>query len=205
MNNAGIMAPPLARTPQGFESQLGTNHLGHFALTGHLLPLLNAADSPRVITTSSQAHRIGRMRWDDLQWEKRYERWQAYGQSKLANLLFMRELDRRASSNGSPLVSASGHPGWAATHLQSGVGLMKKLSEVGNSVFAQSDAAGALPQLYAATMPDVRGGEYFGPDGVGEVRGAPTRVGSTKASRDEHDATRLWDLSEQLTGVTFTW
>jgi NAD(P)-dependent dehydrogenase (short-subunit alcohol dehydrogenase family) len=201
MNNAGVMAVPYQKTPQGFELQLGTNHLGHFALTGLLLPQLRAADAPRVITTSSQAHRTGRMRWDDLQWERRYERWQAYGQSKLANLLFMRELATRA---GASILSAAGHPGWAATHLQSGAGVTKRLSALGNHFLAQSDAMGALPQLYAATMPDVVGGDYWGPDGIAEARGHPKRVGSTAASRNMADARRLWDVSEQLTGVTFS-
>ena len=205
MNNAGVMAIPYQRTPQGFEMQLGTNHLGHFALTGLLLPLLHCASGPRVVSTSSQAHRMGSMRWDDLQWERRYERWRAYGQSKLANLLFMRELARRAADAESPLVSAAAHPGWAATHLQSGQGFTKKLSELGNRVWAQSDAMGALPQLYAATMPDVLGGEYFGPDGLFERAGHPTRVGSTAASRDEESARRLWEESERLTGVTYAW
>ena len=199
MNNAGVMAVPKGRTPQGFETQLGTNHLGHFALTGLLLPLLQQATAPRVITTSSQAHRMGRMRWDDLQWERGYERWRAYGQSKLANLLFMRELARRAPG----IVSASAHPGWAATHLQSGEGVAKRISALGNRFFAQSDAMGALPQLYAATMPDVHSGEYFGPDGMFERAGHPTRVGMTAAARDDADAARLWDVSEQLTGVTY--
>jgi NAD(P)-dependent dehydrogenase (short-subunit alcohol dehydrogenase family) len=201
MNNAGVMAVPHQKTPQGFELQLGTNHLGHFALTGLLLPQLRAAAAPRVITTSSQAHRTGRMRWDDLQWERRYERWQAYGQSKLANLLFMRELATRA---GSSIVSAAGHPGWSATHLQSGTGVTKRLSALGNHFLAQSDSMGALPQLYAATMPDVVGGDYWGPDGLFERAGHPTRVGSTAASRNMADARRLWDVSEQLTGVTFS-
>jgi len=203
MNNAGIMAVPYATTPQGFESQLGTNHLGHFALTGLLLPLLLAAPAPRVITTSSQAHRTGRMRWHDLQWTRGYERWRAYGQSKLANLLFVRELDRRARDAGTPLTSAAAHPGWAATHLQSGEGFTKKMSELGNRVFAQSDAQGALPQLYAATMPDVTGDDYFGPDGLFERAGYPKRVGRTGAARSDADARRLWTVSEELTGVTF--
>lgn len=199
MNNAGVMAVPKGRTAQGFETQLGTNHLGHFALTGLLLPLLQRAAAPRVITTSSQAHRMGRMRWDDLQWDRGYERWRAYGQSKLANLLFMRELGRRAPS----IISAAGHPGWAATHLQSGEGLAKRLSAIGNRFLAQSDAMGALPQLYAATMPDVRSGEYFGPDGLFERAGHPARVGMTAQARSDADAARLWDVSEQLTGVTY--
>lgn len=203
LNNAGIMAVPHGRTKQGFELQLGTNHLGHFALTGLLLPVLQAAPAPRVVTTSSQVHRAGRMRWDDLQWERRYERWRAYGQSKLANLLFMRELGRRADAAGWPLLSVAAHPGWAATHLQSGAGVTKKLSALGNRFLAQSAAMGALPQLYAATMPDVASGEYFGPDGRFERAGYPTRVGCTAAARCDPDAVRLWEESERLTGVTY--
>ena len=199
MNNAGVMATPKGRTPQGFETQLGTNHLGHFALTGLLLPLLQRAAAPRVISTSSQAHRMGRMRWDDLQWERGYERWRAYGQSKLANLLFMRELARRAPG----IISAAAHPGWAATHLQSGEGVTKRLSALGNRFFAQSDADGALPQLYAATMSDVLPDDYLGPDGMFERAGHPTRVGMTAAARSDADAARLWEVSEQLTGVTY--
>jgi NAD(P)-dependent dehydrogenase (short-subunit alcohol dehydrogenase family) len=204
MNNAGIMAVPKGTTTQGFELQLGTNHLGHFALTGLLLELLQRAPASRVITTSSQAHRMGRMRWDDLQWTKGYERWRAYGQSKLANLLFTRQLARRAAAATSPIIAAAGHPGWASTHLQSGEGFVKQLSALGNRVFAQSDAHGALPQLYAATMPDVAPGEYFGPDGMFERAGSPTRVGCTAAARSDADAERLWDVSQELTGVTFS-
>ncbi|MEY2454375.1 MAG: hypothetical protein QOD92_3949, partial [Acidimicrobiaceae bacterium] len=163
MNNAGVMAIPLRRTADDFEMQFGTNHLGHFALTGRLLPLLLAAESPRVVSTSSQAHRIGKMRWDDLQWRKRYSKWGAYGQSKLANLLFVLELDRRATRDGSELIAAAAHPGYASTHLQAagpemaGSALMARAMAFGNRLVAQSDADGALPQLYAATMPDVKG------------------------------------------------
>jgi protochlorophyllide reductase len=168
--------------------------------------------SPRVVTTSSVAHRTGRIRWDDLQWERgRYSRWLAYGQSKLANLLFAFELDRRAGRAGTELVSVAAHPGYAATHLQQAGPEMEgnrlKATAMGllNRVVAQSDADGALPQLYAATMPDVAGGEYWGPDGPAEVRGGPRRVGATKQATDEVDAARLWDVSEELTGVRFAW
>jgi NAD(P)-dependent dehydrogenase (short-subunit alcohol dehydrogenase family) len=211
MNNAGVMAIPLRRTADDFEMQFGTNHLGHFALTGRLLPLLLAADAPRVVTTSSQAHRIGKMRWDDLQWRRRYSKWMAYGQSKLANLLFAFELDRRAKSEGTALVSAAGHPGYASTHLQAAGPemaknpLMARTMVLGNRILAQSDADGALPQLYAATMPNVAGGEYYGPAGVFEMRGSPTRVRSTSAARDANAAKRLWGVSEEATGVTYNW
>ena len=212
MNNAGVMAVPKALTVDGFESQLGTNHLGHVALTAQLLPALLRASAPRVVTTSSVAHRTGRMRWDDLQWERgRYSRWAAYGQSKLANLLFAFELDRRAGRAGTALCSVAAHPGYAATHLQErgpeleGNKVKQALFALANLVVAQSDAQGALPQLYAATMPDVRGGEYWGPDGPGEVRGHPKRVGATRSATDEAAAARLWDLSQELTGTTFAW
>jgi protochlorophyllide reductase len=217
MNNAGIMAVPLTRTADGFEAQFATNHLGHFALTGLVLPLLLAAPGGgRVVTTSSNVHRQGRNRWDDANWETTpYRRWRAYGQSKLANLLFMSELGRRAAAAGTGLVSAAGHPGYAATHLQGASAAatgpwpvakaMGLASAVGNLVVAQSDAAGALPQLYAATMPDVASGDYFGPRGPGEMRGSPTRVGMSPAARDAAAAGLLWDVSEDLTGVTYPW
>jgi NAD(P)-dependent dehydrogenase (short-subunit alcohol dehydrogenase family) len=212
MNNAGVMAVPEARTVDGFEVQLATNHLGHVALSGLLLPVLLAAPAPRVVTTSSVAHRMGRIRWDDLQWERgRYSRWGAYGQSKLANLLFAFELDRRAQRAGTSLASVAAHPGYAATSLQtrgpelSGNRVSAAVFSVLNAVVAQSDERGALPQLYAATMADVRGGEYWGPDGLGEVRGSPTRVGASAAATDEDAARRLWERSEELTGVAFTW
>jgi NAD(P)-dependent dehydrogenase (short-subunit alcohol dehydrogenase family) len=209
MNNAGVMAIPLARTADGFEMQLGTNHLGHFALTGLLLPVLGKATAPRVVTTASTAHRGGRMKWDDLNSEKGYRRWGAYGQSKLANLLFMRELDRRAREAGSDLISVAAHPGYAATHLQSagaeksGRRLTGLFMRTGNALVAQSDAMGALPQLYAATEADVQGGEYFGPDSLFESRGHPKRVGSTAAARDAAASARLWQISEDLTGITY--
>ena len=209
MNNAGVMAIPLGRSAQGFEAQFATNHLGHFALTAQLLALLLRGDAPRVVTTSSLAHRIGRMRWDDLNWERGYGKWRAYGQSKLANLLFTFELDRRARAAGLGLLATAAHPGYAATHLQaagpeqSGNRFMLRATAAGNRIFAQTDEMGALPQLYAATMPDVGGGEYFGPDRLFEQRGHPKRVGAGKAARNEADARRLWEVSEQLTGLQF--
>ena len=211
MNNAGVMAIPLRRTADGFEMQFGTNHLGHFALTGRLLPLLLSASAPRVVTTSSQAHRIGRMNWNDLQWRKRYFRWPAYGQSKLANLLFTAELDRRARAAGTPLLAAAAHPGYANTHLQAvgaemtGNKFMARVMDLGNQLVAQTDEQGAWPQLYAATMDSVHGGDYFGPDGFFERAGHPEKVGTTRAAANVEDARRLWELSEQATGVTFDW
>lgn len=202
VNNAGIMAVPEGRTRDGFESQIGTNHLGHFALTGLVLPLLLAAPAPRVVVVSSGAHRAGRIAFDDLQSERSYRRWGAYAQSKLANLLFARELDRRSAAT--PLVVAAAHPGYAATSLQRGQGspLLEAAMQVGNLLFAQSDAAGAWPSLYAATMPDVQRGDYWGP-GLAEVRGTPKRVGRSAAATDDVVAWRLWEVSEQLTGVTY--
>jgi NAD(P)-dependent dehydrogenase (short-subunit alcohol dehydrogenase family) len=209
VNNAGVMALPYRTTADGFEMQLGTNHLGHFALTGHLIDRLLDTEGSRIVNVSSQAHRTGKMRWDDLQWRKGYRKWLAYGQSKLANLLFTRELQRRLSANGASTLAAAAHPGYAATHLQTagpemaGSSIMRRLNALANSVFAQSDEMGALPQLYAATAPHVAGGDYFGPDGIGQSRGHPKRVGMTARARSDADARRLWQVSEDLTGVTY--
>ena len=216
MNNAGVMAPPPQRTAEGFEMQFGTNHLGHFALAGLLLPALLRADRPRVVTTSSLMHRRADNRWDDPNAELRsYEQWRAYARSKLANLLFMRELGRRAREVGCSLVSAAAHPGYAATHLPrhtarvTGGWLVSRLAgamvAVGGTVVAQSAAAGALPQLYAATMPEVASGDYFGPRGPFEMRGAPAPARMSRSARDDAAARRLWTLSEGLTGVTYAW
>jgi NAD(P)-dependent dehydrogenase (short-subunit alcohol dehydrogenase family) len=199
LNNAGIMAVPYGRTADGFELQLGTNHLGHFALTGLLLPVLHRAPAPRVVTVSSMAHKIGKIRFGDLMSERRYNRWVAYGQTKLANLLFMHELGRRAAAAGSPLVSAAAHPGYASTHLQSAGGIAWA-----NRFFAQSDTAGAWPEELAATMPDVQSGDYFGPGGLFEQRGHPKRVKGNSRSLDAAVAARLWDVSAELTKVDFT-
>ena len=212
MNNAGVMALPLRRTVDGFEMQFGTNHLGHFALTGLLLPALLRAEAPRVVNVASNAHKFGSMRWDDLNWEHgRYSRWRAYGQTKLANLLFSSELQRRAIAAATPVVVATAHPGYASTHLSaagpemSGNKVMLQLTKLSDRFVGQSDAMGALPQLYAATMPDVAPDDYFGPDGFAEQRGHPTRVGRTRAASDLAAAARLWRVSEQLTGITYPW
>jgi NAD(P)-dependent dehydrogenase (short-subunit alcohol dehydrogenase family) len=212
MNNAGVMALPKVQTADGFEMQFGTNHLGHFALTGLLLPVLLEAPAPRVVTVSSQGHRMGRMRWDDYHWNSgRYAKWLAYGQSKLANLLFAFELARRADAAHTALKSMAAHPGYAATNLStqgpamSGNPLMGKASAMSDRMFGQPDVLGALPQLYAATMPDVVNGEYFGPDGLFESRGYPKRVTAKSAARSEADAARLWTASESMTGVTYDW
>ena len=201
INNAGIMAVPQGRTTDGFELQFGTNFLGHFALTGLLLD--RVAD--RVVTLSSGAHRIGKIDLSDLNWEHRhYRRWLAYGQSKLADLVFAYELARRLEAAGSSVRSVAAHPGYAATELQSHTDTFQDaVMGLANKVVAQSAADGALPTLYAATMPDVRNGEFYGPDGIGEVRGVPRRVDSSRASKDTRAAAKLWAAAVELTGVSF--
>ncbi|MFC8043582.1 oxidoreductase [Nocardia sp. NPDC057353] len=201
INNAGVMAVPLRRTADGFEMQLGTNHLGHFALTGLLLPRITG----RVVTVSSGAHRAGKIDLADLNWErKKYQRWSAYGQSKLANLLFNRELHRRLTAAGSPVQAIAAHPGYAATELQSHTEtFLDGLMAVGNRIFAQSAEMGALPELYAATAADAKPGGYYGPTGLGGTRGYPGPSGSTAAAKDDEIARQLWTRSEELTGVTF--
>jgi NAD(P)-dependent dehydrogenase (short-subunit alcohol dehydrogenase family) len=200
VNNAGLMAVPFARTKDGFEMQLGTNFLGHFALTGLLVGQL----TDRVVTLSSQAHRAGKIDLDDLNWERRrYQRWLAYGQSKLADLMFAYELEHRFIAAGSPLRSMAAHPGYAATNLQSRTeSVQDAVMGVLNKVIAQGPAAGALPTLYAATVPDLPGGSYIGPDGWGETTGHPVPVGSTAGSHDRALQRALWEKAEQLTGVT---
>jgi NAD(P)-dependent dehydrogenase (short-subunit alcohol dehydrogenase family) len=209
-NNAGVMATPFARTRQGFELQIGTNHLGHFALTGLLHGRLEATPGSRVVNTAILAHTWTRgLDLDDLNFERaRYRKWDAYGKSKLANLLFTYEMQRRVARAGGNPIAVAAHPGYSATNLQTSSsrasgGLDLLVMKLGNALFAQSAAMGALPQLYAATMPGVRGGEYYGPDGFGQNRGHPRKVGSNRASRDEQAARALWELSERLTGVKF--
>jgi NAD(P)-dependent dehydrogenase (short-subunit alcohol dehydrogenase family) len=205
INNAGVMAPPRRETSDGFELQFGTNHLGHFALTGLLIGAMGSGDDRRVVTVSSTAHRTGTIRFDDLQGERRYRRWRAYGQSKLANLLFALELDRRLRAAGSRIVSVAAHPGYAATNLQSAAAprVDRMVMAVTNRVFAQSAEMGALPLLYAATHPGLEGGTYIGPDGRGEQRGYPEPASPNRDARDEEVARRLWTVSEELTGVRF--
>jgi NAD(P)-dependent dehydrogenase (short-subunit alcohol dehydrogenase family) len=203
VNNAGVMAPPRRRTADGFELQFGTNHLGHFALTNLLLPLMEGRDDARVVTVSSTAHKMGRIAFDNLNGDRRYFRWNAYGQSKLANLLFALELDRRLRAEDSTVKSLAAHPGYAETNLQSAAAPLvdRLVMKVSNAVIAQSDEMGALPVLFAATQPGVAGGLYIGPDGVGEQRGHPKIVKPSGAARDEATARRLWDVSEELTRV----
>jgi NAD(P)-dependent dehydrogenase (short-subunit alcohol dehydrogenase family) len=199
VNNAGVMVPPESRTKQGFELQLGVNHLGHFALTRGLLDLLKATPGARVVSVSSMAHRMGRMDFDDLHFTRRgYDAWAAYGQSKLANLLFTFELQRRLEAEGVDVIAAAAHPGWTGTDLQRHSWYARLL----NPLLGMSPAQGALPTLRAATDPDVRGGDYYGPHGFQEMRGHPVRVGTTEAAKSVEDAARLWELSEELTGAS---
>jgi NAD(P)-dependent dehydrogenase (short-subunit alcohol dehydrogenase family) len=203
INNAGVMAPPRRRTADGFELQFGTNHLGHFALTNLLLPLMEGREDARVVTLSSNAHKFGRIAFDNLNGDRRYFRWNAYNQSKLANLLFALELDRRLRAAGSTVKSLAAHPGYAATNLQSAAAPLvdRVVMKVINPVIAQNDEMGALPVLYAATAPGLGGGTYAGPDGAGELRGHPKVVQPSRAARNEDTARRLWDVSEELTGA----
>ncbi len=209
INNAGVMAIPRRETADGFEMQFGTNHLGHFALTGLLLDALLARPGARVVTVSSSVAQMGRIHFDDLQGVRTYGKWRAYAQAKLANQLFTVELGRRTARHGIDLVSVAAHPGYAATNLQAvgpqmtGSGLMARITDIGNSLIGQSPAGGALPSLYAATAPGVSSGQYFGPDGFMALRGAPTAVPLVKAARDAAVADRLWGVSEELTGVGY--
>jgi len=201
VNNAGVMVPPLSRTAEGFELQFGTNHLGHFALTNLLLPDVTG----RVVTVSSTGHRLGTIDFDDLDWERKpYKPWRAYGQSKLANLLFTAELQRRLTEAGSPVLATAAHPGYAATNLQfhSGRRVNEIVSRIGNRLIAQDEDGGALPTLYAAVA-DVPPAAFAGPGGFLEQRGAPKLVGRSGAALDAGVARRLWDVSEELTGVRF--
>ena len=213
VDNAGIMAVPQGTTADGFETHLGTNHLGHFALTGLLLPALLGGGlrggPARVVTVSSSLHRRGRLRRDDLMGERSYSPFGAYGRSKLANLLFMRELQRRADAVRAPLMSLAAHPGYAATNLQvTGPRLMgsrvrEVVSRGMNVVLAQSASRGAWPTLRAATDPGARGGDYFGPGGLAEQRGHPRLVGMSAAAASADDARWLWERSVELTGVDY--
>ncbi|WP_395361711.1 oxidoreductase [Streptomyces sp. YH02] len=206
VNNAGVMAPPRTLSAQGHELQFATNHLGHFALTGLLLDLLAAGRDPRVVTVSSIKHRQGRLRLDDLTGEHGYAPMTFYDQSKFANAVFGQELHRRLSASGSPVRSVLAHPGYTATRLQTRdtSGLQRWIFiHLGNPHIAQRPERGALPQLYAATEPDVRGGEFIGPDGMAELRGAPTRVRLSTEATDPGTGRELWELSERLTEVRF--
>ncbi|MEE2033951.1 oxidoreductase [Rhodococcus chondri] len=199
INNAGVMAVPLRRTADGFEMQIGTNHLGHFALTALLLDRI----SDRVVTVSSTMHRIGKIDLDDLNWERRrYDRWLAYGQSKLANLLFAYELQRRLTAHGSTVRSLAAHPGYSSTNLQyRSESLQGKVVEFVTPIIGQPARTGALPTLYAATAPGVEAAGFYGPGGPFELRGTPKQVRSNGRSHDETVARELWELSERLCGT----
>ncbi|MFI7416808.1 oxidoreductase [Nonomuraea sp. NPDC049684] len=205
LNNAGVMAPPRTLSAQGHELQFAVNHLAHFALTGLLLDLLAEGDDPRVVTVSSANHRQGRLFYDDLSGERTYAPMAYYNQSKFANAVFGRELHRRLAAAGSPVRSMLAHPGYTATNLQTSapVGMVKLLYGRVLAPLAQSPDQGALPQLYAATAPDAADGQFYGPDGLAELRGAPKRVQLSPAAADAETGRRLWELSERLTAVRF--
>jgi NAD(P)-dependent dehydrogenase (short-subunit alcohol dehydrogenase family) len=209
INNAGVMALPYCETADGFEMQIGTNHLGHFALTGRLLPLLLAAPQARVVNVSSTMHRSGKLALDDLHGKARYRPWAAYGQSKLANLLFTYELQRKLGAAGARAIALASHPGYASTNLQRvgtrmrGAVVADRVMAIGNRLLAQSAAMGALPSLYAATAPGLQGGEFIGPDGFMQMAGWPRVVESTPASHDRDAAAGLWSRSIELTEVDF--
>jgi len=206
INNAGLMIPPYGKTKDGFESQIGTNHFGPFAFTGLLLDRLLATRGSRIVTMSSGMHRMGRIDFEDLHSERRYRAWAAYGQSKLANLLFTYELQRRLRAAGSGTLSLAAHPGWARTELQRHAkqswwlgGLMSSFG----SFLAQDALGGALPLLRAATDPSAKGGEYYGPSGFQEFKGDPVLVQSNSGSHDTDLQQRLWRCSELSTGVIY--
>lgn len=204
INNAGVMYTPKSNTKDGFELQFGTNHLGHFAFTGLLLDRLLPVAGSRIVTVSSVGHRIlADIHFDDLQWERRYNRVAAYGQAKLANLLFTYELQRRLAPHGTTIAAAA-HPGMSDTELMRNMpGPLFVAFERIAPLVAQNPAMGALPTLRAATDPAVLGGQYYGPDGLGQTRGYPTVVGSSKKSHDADRQRRLWAISEELTGVIY--
>jgi NAD(P)-dependent dehydrogenase (short-subunit alcohol dehydrogenase family) len=207
VNNAGLMAIPESRTKQGFEMQFGTNHLGHFALTIHLADILTKTENSRIVTVSSLMHKIGKINFSDLNWNGSYKKWAAYGQSKLANLLFTYELQRKLEEAGKSAIAVTAHPGYAATNLQTKGAIMegsnfnKMLNEMANKIFAQSAEMGALPTLYAAVEPSLKGGEFIGPDRMGGSRGYPTIAKVNGNKLNPEVAKRLWEVSEELTGL----
>jgi NAD(P)-dependent dehydrogenase (short-subunit alcohol dehydrogenase family) len=205
INNAGVMTPPKQTTRDGFELQFGTNHLGHFALTGLLLDLLLPVPGSRVVTVSSLAHRMrAQIRFDDLQWERSYDRMGAYGQSKLANLMFTYELQRRLTAQGASAIAVAAHPGFSDTELvRNSPAALRLVARAVTPLISQPAAMGALPTLRAAADPAVLGGQYYGPDGLGERTGHPRPVTSSAQSYDVALQRRLWAVSEELTGVSF--
>lgn len=205
VNNAGVMMPPRGLTRQGHETQFGVNHLAHFALTLRLLPLLSVPPGARVVTVSSELHRRGRIHFEDIKGEKAYGRLAFYAQSKLANVLFALELDRRLKTARLPVLSVLAHPGYSNTNLQTNAtsGALRLFMRIGNRFLAQNAEQGVLNQLHAATAAGLHGGEFIGPDGFREMRGAPSHVHPLPAATDPGLAARLWLLSEELTGLTF--
>ncbi|NQT62965.1 MAG: SDR family oxidoreductase [Candidatus Marinimicrobia bacterium] len=200
INNAGIMIPPYGKTEDGFESQMGTNHLGHFALTAQLFPLLKGTGNSRIVNVSSTAHNAGNINFDDIHWESRkYSPWKSYGDSKIANLYFTNELGKRMTAAGLDVITTAAHPGYAATGLQKGL-FLKFL----NVIVAQSSFMGAMPTLMAAIDPEASNGNFYGPSGVAQQRGWPKQVAPNKLSQDEEIAQKLWTTSEELTGVKFS-
>jgi len=200
INNAGVMIPPYSKTVDGFELQFGTNYLGHFALTSLLFDLIKNTTNSRIVNVSSTAHRSGNLDFNDLNWENRkYKAWRAYGDSKISNLYFTYELQERLDNEKIKVIVAASHPGWTATELQRHSGIFEFL----NVFLAQKIEIGALPTLYAATAADVTGGDYFGPSGWQEWRGYPKKVESNALSHDKNIASKLWDVSEKLTGIKF--
>ncbi|XOZ32147.1 oxidoreductase [Halomonadaceae bacterium KBTZ08] len=200
LNNAGVMAPPLQLTQDGFEMQFGTNHLGHFALTGLLLDRLRAAEAARVVVLSSLAHRFGRLDFDNLDARRGYQRWRFYGQSKLANLMFALELDRRLRRSGETIQSIAVHPGYSATNLQRTI----PGHSLFNAVTAQSQQKGAYPSVFAASSPQAEAGHYYGPHGFQELWGMPAEASVSRLARNQEVAQKLWSVSQDLTGVSFT-
>ncbi len=205
VNNAGVMMPPRSETADGFELQFGTNHLGHFALTGLLLDALSSSPAARVVTVSSVEHRPGGIDFDDLRSERSYSPRGAYQRSKFANVVFGLELDRRLRETGSSVISVLAHPGYSDTNLQrtGPTGAMRAILEVGNRLLAQGADQGSLPQLYAAAAPGVEGGQFIGPDGFQQLRGSPKLVRPVERATDEELGKRLWQVSEELTGVSY--
>ena len=205
VNNAGVMYPPRRLTPQGFESQFATNHLGHFALTGLLFDRLRLGQDARVVTVTSSEHKGGSVHFDDLSGERSYSPRAFYQQSKFANVLFALELDRRVRAAGVPVRSVLAPPGYSSTNLQSSgpTGLVKQLMKLSNRLFAQSAEMGALNELYAAVDPAAESGKLYGPDGFGEMRGYPTELQPVASARNEETARRLWEISVQLTGIAW--
>jgi NAD(P)-dependent dehydrogenase (short-subunit alcohol dehydrogenase family) len=200
INNAGVMVPPYAKTKDGFERQFGTNHLGHFALTGLLIHRLEATPGSRIVNVSSIAHKMGRIDFSDLDWaQRKYKKWQAYGDSKIANLYFAYELSRRLARKNAHVIAAAAHPGWTATELQRHSRPAAALTHI----FAQEVHMGALPTLYAAVAPEVQGGDLYGPSGFAELRGYPKKVTPNPLSLDREIAERLWAVSAELTGIRY--